>query len=138
MNQKTKKAKRNPFPAEFVNIPVTKCPYCGSERFVKYGKYINTARYRCKECRRTFLPTSGTSIHYINKKEKFLKLFELIKGGEFLTVRRISEKLEISFLTAFNWRNKILAALKIDKEDYKPGKTFKRVDSEPNSANENK
>jgi transposase-like protein len=96
MNQKSKKVNRNPFPEEILNLPVTKCPYCESEHFVKYGKYINVPRYRCKSCKRTFLPTSGNSLHYINKKEKFLKLFELIKLGEVLTVKRISEKFEIS------------------------------------------
>ncbi|HOL98894.1 MAG TPA: hypothetical protein PLQ08_10300, partial [Bacteroidales bacterium] len=72
MNQKVKKVKRNPFPQEIVTLPVKECPHCGSKHFIKFGKYVNISRYRCKVCRRTFLPTSGSSIHYINKKEKFL------------------------------------------------------------------
>ena len=40
-----------------------KCPYCGCERFQKYGHTrIGVQRYKCtdKECHQTFLPTTGT------------------------------------------------------------------------------
>ncbi len=118
MNQKKKKIKRNPFPKEIVNLPIKECPHCGSAHFVKFGKYVNVSRYRCKVCRRTFIPTSGSSIHYINKKEKFLRLFDMFNSGEVLTVKNISKKFGISILTAFDWRHKIFLALQLVKEDY--------------------
>ena len=118
MNQKVKKVKRNPFPQEIVTLPVKECPHCGSKHFIKFGKYVNISRYRCKVCRRTFLPTSGSSIHYINKKEKFLRLFDMFNSGEVLTIKNISQKFGISILTAFDWRHKIFLALQLIKEDY--------------------
>ncbi len=118
MNQKKKKAKRNPFPKEIVNLPIRECPHCGSTHFVKFGKYVNVSRYRCKICCRTFIPTSGSSIHYINKKEKFLRLFDMFNSGEVLTVKNISKKFGISILTAFDWRHKIFIALQLVRQDY--------------------
>ncbi len=118
MNQKPKKPKRNPFPKEIVNLPIKECPHCGSSHFVKFGKYVNVSRYRCKVCRRTFIPTSGSSIHYINKKEKFLRLFDMFNSGEVLTIKNISKKFGISILTAFDWRHKIFLALQLIKQDY--------------------
>ncbi|MEJ5266451.1 MAG: hypothetical protein WHW07_01420 [Bacteroidales bacterium] len=118
MNQKSKKVKRNIFPQEIVNLPVKECPHCGSKHFIKFGKYVNVSRYRCKECRRTFVPTSGSSIHYINKKEKFLRLFDMFNSGEVLTIKNISQKFGISILTAFDWRHKIFLALQLVKQDY--------------------
>ena len=118
MNQKVKKVKRNPFPQEIVTLPVKECPHCGSKHFIKFGKYVNISRYRCKVCRRTFLPTSGSSIHYINKKEKFLRLFDMFNSGEVLTIKNISQKFGISILTAFDWRHKIFLALQLVKQDY--------------------
>ena len=41
----------------------SKCPFCGSERFSKYGRTrIGIQRYMCsgQGCHRTFLPTTGT------------------------------------------------------------------------------
>ncbi len=118
MNQKKKKVKRNPFPQEIVNLPIKECPHCGSIHFVKFGKYVNVSRYRCKICRRTFIPTSGSSIHYINKKEKFLRLFDMFNSGEVLTIKNISKKFGISILTAFDWRHKIFIALQLVRQDY--------------------
>ncbi|HUM32515.1 MAG TPA: hypothetical protein PLQ08_06165 [Bacteroidales bacterium] len=118
MKQKAKKVRRNPFPKEIVSLPIKECPHCGSKHFVKFGKYVNVSRYRCKECRRTFIPTSGSSIHYINKKEKFLRLFDMFNSGEVLTIKNISQKFGISILTAFDWRHKIFLALQLVKQDY--------------------
>ena len=38
---------------EFINsIKVTHCPYCGSVRFIKFGRYGNGyQRYNCKDCK---------------------------------------------------------------------------------------
>ncbi|HPD24278.1 MAG TPA: hypothetical protein PK285_07755 [Bacteroidales bacterium] len=119
MKECKKKVKRNPFPEEIVNIPIKECPHCGSKHFIKFGKYVNVSRYRCKKCCRTFIPTSGSSIHYINKKEKFLRLFDLFNTGEVLTIKDISEKFGISVITAFDWRHKIFSALELVQKNYK-------------------
>jgi len=48
--------------AEMINsYEPHKCPYCGSEWFHKFGFTSNgIRRFRCGECKRTFLPTTGT------------------------------------------------------------------------------
>lgn len=49
---------------ELINSYVpAKCPYCGCEKFTKYGHTrIGVQRYRCTKtnCQQTFLPTTGT------------------------------------------------------------------------------
>ena len=36
---------------------VSSCPHCGSNNFIKWSKYKDTQRFKCKECNSTFLPT---------------------------------------------------------------------------------
>ena len=49
---------------ELINsIEPVKCPFCGSEKFQRYGHTrISVQRYKCsdKKCHQTFIPTTGT------------------------------------------------------------------------------
>ena len=53
-----------PSPAELRlanDISVSRCPRCGGARFKMSGHYANgTRRYRCSDCKRAFLPLTGT------------------------------------------------------------------------------
>lgn len=40
------------------------CPHCGSVSTMKYGKYRGTARYKCKDCGKTFTSTTGTMFYH--------------------------------------------------------------------------
>ena len=48
--------------ADMINsYPPTVCPYCKSDRVKKFGLTRNgVQRYRCMDCGKTFLPTTGT------------------------------------------------------------------------------
>ncbi len=93
------------------NLRVTNCPYCNSTKFKKHGKYKFTHRYKCKDCRRTFLPSSGTSIHYIHKKDLFIEYAEVLKKEGLYSVKKMSKRFDISKLTSFDWRHKILSSI---------------------------
>ncbi|MEJ5267183.1 MAG: hypothetical protein WHW07_05200 [Bacteroidales bacterium] len=93
------------------NLLVTNCPYCNSTKFKKHGKYKFTHRYKCKDCKRTFLPSSGTSIHYIHKKELFIEYAEVLKKEGLSSVMKMSKRFNIAKLTSFDWRHKIFSSI---------------------------
>jgi transposase-like protein len=94
------------------------CPYCGSSAIIKHSMYKDTQRFRCKECKRTFLPTTGTYIHNIKKKEKFLEYCEIVKAEGLHTIKYMSERMGISVPTAFDWRHKILLSIPENKDKF--------------------
>ena len=95
----------------FSVLEVTHCPYCNSTKFYRHGRYKYTERYRCCHCKRTFIPSTGTSIHYLKKKVTFIEYAEDIKQKGLDTLRAMCKRFEIAPLTAFDWRHKILASL---------------------------
>lgn len=92
-------------------LEVTNCPYCNSSKFYRHGRYKYTERYRCCNCRRTFIPSTGTSIHYLKKKVVFIEYAEDIKQKGLSTLRAMCKRFEIAPLTAFDWRHKIFSSL---------------------------
>ena len=111
-----KKYKRNAWSPRVISLyrevlEVRACPYCNCKEFYVHGKYKQTFRYRCRSCRRTFLPSTGTSIHYLHKKDTFLDYAEAVKNEGLHTVKSMSQRFSIAKLTAFDWRHKILASV---------------------------
>ncbi|MFY9418955.1 MAG: IS1595 family transposase [Bacteroidales bacterium] len=94
------------------------CPHCGSGAIIKHSKYKDTQRFKCKECNRTFLPTTGTYIHNIKKKGKFIEYCEIVKAEGLHTIKYMSERLGISVPTAFDWRHKILLSIPENKDKF--------------------
>lgn len=88
------------------------CPFCSSNHFIKYGKYNNFQRYKCKNssCNKTFSSCTN-SLWYNSKKsaELWYKYCNLMFSGK--TIRECASKLHISINTAFQWRHKILNKL---------------------------
>jgi transposase-like protein len=84
------------------------CPHCGSGSFIRHGRTgIGRQRYRCRECRRTFSETTGTTFMYSKKKfSTWVAYLFCMSGG--LTLRCISKLLGMNLSTAFFWRHKIL------------------------------
>ena len=86
-----------------------KCPYCESSSIVGYGIQKKRKRYKCKSCKRTFSPITGTAVHRIHKKSLLNEyVFHMLSG---LSLRKIAEELGICLKTAFDWRHKILNAI---------------------------
>ena len=94
------------------------CPHCGSSAIIKHSKYKDTQRYKCKQCNRTFLPTTGTYIHNIKKKEKFIEYCEIVREEGLHTIKYMSSRLDISIQTAFDWRHKILLSIPENKDKF--------------------
>lgn len=85
------------------------CPHCESPDFVKFGKEKTIQRYRCKKCSKTFRSTTGTSLHYLHKKNLVEKYIQTMRSG--LSVRKAAKTVGVSTGTAFVWRHKFLASL---------------------------
>ena len=87
-----------------------KCPRCHSTNIIKYGKYNDIQRYKCKNpyCSHTF---SDNSFSLLRNTKKFnmlwQKYLELMQNG--LSIRQCAGKLKITSTTSFYWRHKILA-----------------------------
>ncbi len=90
---------------------ITNCPYCAGKKFIKHAKYKGTFRFKCKSCNKTFLPSTGSSMHYINKRDKFIQYAEIMKNEGILSIARMAKRLNISIVTAFDWRHKILLSI---------------------------
>ena len=87
------------------------CIYCGSAHVVKNGtRRDGTQRFLCRDCRKSFLPTSKSVTSRTRKRlsvwASYLKCMMDKK-----TLRETSEECQISMSTAFLWRHKILDGL---------------------------
>jgi transposase-like protein len=96
------------------------CPHCKSYTVVRFGKYvINTRpgvvkrqRYHCKTCLQTFNDLTNTPLQRTRRPQLWIRFIELMIDG--VSLRKCAELMydEVSFVTLFYWRHKILAALK--------------------------
>lgn len=90
----------------------TFCPFCGSVHVIRHGRQADgTQRYRCKDCGKTFQASSNTVLRQFDptrlaKLRRFVHCMLLE-----ISLRKCARECEISTLTAFTWRHKILDAL---------------------------
>ena len=90
----------------------TNCPHCKSEDITNRGSCRGVKRYKCRECLKTFTARTETAFHYTKKSlETWNRYLDLMFGGH-MPLRRIAKEVNITLVTAFNWRHKILHALK--------------------------
>lgn len=95
---------------EQLNNKQGSCPHCDSLKYSKDGHEKNgSQRFRCKSCKRSFTPYTGTWLAKINKKDKLIPYIKLMYEGDSLD--KIKNKLTINKKTAFDWRHKITSAL---------------------------
>lgn len=96
------------------------CPHCNSHSVVRFGKYviktrsgeIKRQRYRCKSCQQTFNDLTNTPLQRTRRPHLWVRFIECMIEG--FSLRKCAELLndEISYVTLFYWRHKILSALK--------------------------
>ncbi len=84
------------------------CPHCASKLFVKNGKREEVQKYKCKSCCRVFTFKTGTSLHRLQKPNKFA-LYKSLMLESYYPIKQIAKKVGISIQTAFDWRHKILS-----------------------------
>lgn len=90
---------------------LTRCPYCNYNKIQRNGRRKNgTQMYFCPKCRKSFSESSRTCFHNVKQKDKMRKCLQLMSVG-YLSVKEMAEALDVSTMTAFNWRHKILTAL---------------------------
>lgn len=86
------------------------CPHCRHVKYVKMGIDKGVQRYKCKGCKCTFTPFTGTWMAQIHRKDKLADYLKLMQQG--LSLDKIVLKLGINKKTAFDWRHKITISLK--------------------------
>jgi transposase-like protein len=87
----------------------SECIYCKSVNVYKHGKAVNGgARYRCQDCKKSYNVLTGTSIHYVKKKQLWDRFIGLMLDSK--SIRHIASELKISTKTAFEWRHKVLGS----------------------------
>lgn len=98
---------------------VVKCPYCTSGNVVKWSlRKDGTRRYKCKDCRHTFVLARNTVFYYAKKDLATSALYaESMK--EKTVIRRAAGLCRIGKKTSFLWRHKILDSLQGVMDDVK-------------------
>lgn len=96
------------------------CPHCKNHSVVRFGMYavktrtgeVKRQRYRCKCCRQTFNDLTNTHLQRTRRPHLWVRFIEFMIEG--YSLRKCAEELlgEVTHVTLFYWRHKILAALK--------------------------
>ncbi|WP_025679230.1 IS1595 family transposase [Paenibacillus polymyxa] len=96
------------------------CPHCKNHSVVRFGKYavktrtgeVKRQRYRCKSCRQTFNDLTNTPLQRTRRPHIWVRYIECMIEG--FSLRKCAEQLndEVTHVTLFYWRHKILSALK--------------------------
>lgn len=87
------------------------CPHCKSKKIIIWGNYKDQKRYKCKSCKRTFTCTTGSILHNLKSKEKFIRYSITMFCQEYPTIKELSEKIGICHETALQWRHRLLISL---------------------------
>jgi len=103
----------NPLASDCENIHQKQgiiCPHCGKSNIIFNGKTKDIQNYYCKNCFKYFNEFSGSTIRYIKKKEKLKPYLFLMLTGS--SIEKCALGVHISIQTSFDWRHKIIAAIK--------------------------
>ncbi|MCC5909276.1 MAG: IS1595 family transposase [Clostridiaceae bacterium] len=88
------------------------CPRCDGKEVVRFGKYNNRQRYKCKSCNKTFSDFTRTPLYKTKHPGKWIRFIECMIEGK--SLRKSQKIVGVSYVTLFYWRHKILNALKQD------------------------
>lgn len=89
------------------------CPHCAGRNVVSWGRSHDLARYRCKDCRRTFNALTKTPMARLRKKDQWLTYATTMLEGA--SVMKAAQACEVHYATAFRWRHRFLSAPASDK-----------------------
>ena len=84
------------------------CPRCNSPGAMSRGRSRGLRRYQCKSCCRYFNATTGTPLHGLHHKERWLTFERCLSNQE--TVEESASNCGITASTAFRWRHRFLQA----------------------------
>ncbi len=89
------------------------CPHCGDFAIGAWGRANGMPRYRCKACRKTFTPLTGTPLSGLHYKDRWIDQARALISAE--SIAKAAERCAIDHTTAFRWRHRFLSALNQDK-----------------------
>ena len=92
----------------------TICPHCSADRIVRYGQAHGIQRFRCRDCRKTFSPLTGTALAGLRHRDRWLHQAEAMDAG--LSVRKAAACMGVHRTTAFRWRHRFLAVARETKD----------------------
>ena len=93
------------------------CPHCNTPGAISHGMGRGLRRYKCKACKRTFNSTTGTSLHGLHKKDRWLAYGECLAGG--MTIRDSARCCNMAVSTSFRWRHRFLGTQDPDPSNLK-------------------
>ncbi len=94
------------------------CVHCNSSNIIKHSMYKDTQRYKCKSCNLTFIPTTGTLVYQIKKKNQFALYASIVEKEGLLPIKIMAKRVGISIPTSFEWRHKILLSIPKTKNKF--------------------
>ena len=89
---------------------IPNCPYCNSDKAIRYGHKCGKQRFLCKQCGRTFVTTTHTVMsHSRSNKAVWQEVInDTVQGN---ALKYTAKRLDINDHTVFNMRHKLLLAL---------------------------
>ena len=97
------------------------CVHCGSDAIRGHGTYNHHRRYLCVCCKKTFTDITKTCIAHIQKRDQFRQYIVCMIHG--MSLRKSAKQTGVCLKTAFDWRHKILHALKMTPRQQLSGVT---------------
>ena len=82
------------------------CPHCHCTLINRHGKVNNMQRYRCKNCLKTFMSTTGTPLARLRYKEQWGHYLKCMLESKVL--RASAKECGINLKTSFRWRHRFL------------------------------
>jgi len=105
--------------AALLSARCSACPHCGATKLYKHGQAHGLPRYRCRTCRKTFNPLTGTPLAHLRLRYKWLSYHQCLLDS--LTIRKAAAAVNISRNTSFRWRHRFLAWVKNDRPEHLHG-----------------
>jgi transposase-like protein len=86
------------------------CGHCGSKSVGGWSSQSGLARYRCKDCSKTFNALTGTPLAQLHRRDAWFDYAKAIADG--LSLRKAAARCGIALDTSFRWRHRFLKAAK--------------------------
>ena len=86
------------------------CGHCGSKLVGGWSSQNGLARYRCRDCTKTFNALTGTPLAQLHRRDAWFEYAKALADG--LSLRKAAARCGISLDTSFRWRHRFLAAAK--------------------------
>ncbi len=82
------------------------CPNCHSSLINRHGKVNGMQRYRCKNCLKTFMATTGTPLARLRYKDQWGNYMKCMLESKVLRV--CARECGVNLKTSFRWRHRFL------------------------------